>query len=88
MPNSCWRFDNNPTTATLIEEGKFRADLYYRLNVVSISLPPLRERVEDIPLLVSQAHTGSHSSTRTSNEARRKRRDKSQDGSRNAQVCV
>lgn len=37
----------------MIEEGIFRRDLFYRLNIVGLEIPPLRERLSDIPLLLS-----------------------------------
>ena len=45
---------SNEDLAKLVREGRFRDDLYHRLNVISVQLPPLRDRKEDIPLLIDR----------------------------------
>jgi DNA-binding NtrC family response regulator len=59
----------NQDLETLVRQGNFREDLYYRLNVIPIRVPPLRDRVSDIPLLV--AHFLKEFSTKKKKPAKR-----------------
>lgn len=51
----------NEDLAVAVKEGRFRADLYYRLNVFPVNIPPLRDRVDDIPLLIEHFLEKYHS---------------------------
>jgi len=50
----------NRNLETAVVEGAFREDLFYRINVIRLELPPLRDRLEDIPLLVQHFTRGGH----------------------------
>jgi DNA-binding NtrC family response regulator len=58
----------------LVEAGEFRDDLFYRLNIIRFTIPPLRERQEDIPLMFRHylSHYAGTDAPRLSNEARRR----------------
>jgi transcriptional regulator with PAS, ATPase and Fis domain len=59
----------NKDLSKMVSENKFRQDLYYRLNVLNINIPPLRERKEDIPLLINEICKNNNRKINLSDEA-------------------
>lgn len=52
FPNDRFLFANNAELRKMVAEGKFREDLYLRINTVEVNAPPLRDRKEDVPTLL------------------------------------
>ena len=78
---------SNEDLAKLVREGRFREDLYHRLNVISVQLPPLRERKEDIPLLIDRFLEQFCHENGKPTRAIHAQRDETADGLRLARQC-